>query len=334
MLTVGCWPTNVREVVVMPAIIRTVTGDVPAESLEVTLVHEHLYTDLRPRRGRVPVPVQTAAALAANRPLLAEARSAGLTALVECTPPGIGRRTAFYARLARESGIAVVAATGFYKEPLLLSIAYDWPVERIADWLAAEIVEGTRGESGLGDIDRDPATDEPIRAGFIKLATSDAGLQEIEAKTLRAAVGAARKTGACIASHSPNAAASLASLDILEAAGGDPTRFIAVHTSSEPDFGRHLELARRGAVVEYDAVGDRPDDYMLALTLRLLEAGFGDRLLLSQDVCGHIVERPPSVRRFAYLLTDFLPKLRAAGVSDEQIRTILVETPRRVLALA
>jgi phosphotriesterase-related protein len=318
----------------MPAIIRTVTGDVPAESLGVALVHEHLYTDLRPLRGRAPLPVQTASALAANRPLLAEARVAGVTLLVECTPPGIGRQTPLYARLARESGVAVVAATGLYKEPLLPALAYDWPVERIADWMIAEIVEGTRGENGVGDLDRDPTTGEPIRAGFVKLATSDAGLQEIEAKTLRAAAIASRATGACIASHSPNSSAALASLDVLEAAGGDPARFIAVHTSSEPDFQRHLALARRGAIVEYDAVGDRTDDYMLALTLRLLDAGFGDRLLLSQDVCGHIVERPQSARRFAYLVTDFLPKLRAAGASDEQIRTILVETPRRVLALA
>ena len=72
---------------------------------------------------------------------------------------------------------------------------------------------------------------------------------------------------------------------------------------------------------------------MLSLTLRLLDAGFGDQLLLSQDVCGLIVERPENARRFAYLISDFLPKLRAAGASAEQIDQILVGTPRRVLAL-
>ena len=320
----------------MSGVIRTVTGDLPAESLGLglALVHEHLYTDLRPLRGRTPVPVQTEAALTANVPILAEARSAGVNLLVECTPPGIGRQMALYALLARESGVAVVAATGLYKEPLLPAFAYDWPVERIAEWMIGEIVEGARGEDGLGEIDRDPETNAPIRAGFIKLATSDRGLQEIETKTLRAAVIAARATGACIASHSPNAAAALASLDVLEAAGGDPSRFIAVHTSSEPDFERHLALARRGAVVEYDAIGARPDEAMLSLTLRLLDAGFGDRLLLSQDVCGLIVEGSENTRRFAYLASDFLPKLRAAGASAEQIDQILVGTPRRVLALA
>jgi phosphotriesterase-related protein len=324
---------------VVGPLIRTVTGDVPAGSIGLTLMHEHLYTDLRPIAGRVPLPVATDAALAANLPLLAEARAAGVTALVECTPPGIGRQPSLYARLSRESGVAVVAATGLYKDPLLPAIARDWSIDRIAAWMIGEIergmlVEPASGEIGFGEVSRDPTTGEPIRAGFIKLATSNEGLQPIEEKTLRAAALAATATGACVASHSPNAAASLASLNVLESVGGDPSRFIAVHTSSEPDFGRHLALARRGAVVEYDAIGDRPDEDMLALTLRLLDAGFGDRLLLSQDVCGHIVDRPQSARRFAYLVTDFLPKLRAAGVSESAIDAILVGPPRRLLALS
>ncbi len=307
----------------MAAVVRTVTGDVPAEALGISLVHEHLYTDLRrPLEGRVEADPPVAKALTAELPLLAEARQAGLTALVECTPPGIGRQAGLYRRLSEESGILVVAATGLYKEPLLPRIAYDWSVERLADWMASEV------EAGVDDTG--------IRAGLIKLASSDDGLQEVERKTLRAAVRAAKATGAPIASHSPNSAAALAQLDALEAEGGDPSRFVVVHASAEPDFERHLEMARRGAYVEYDDVGAAPDGPNVERVVRLIEAGYVRQLLLSQDVCGWLVGEPGGGdgRRFAYLLTDFLPALRRAGVSERDVQTILVENPRRLLTLA
>lgn len=315
----------------MKGLIRTVTGDVPTETLGVTLVHEHLYTDLRPLRGREEAPVPTDEVLAATVPLLVEARRAGLTALVECTPPGTGRQPELYRRISQESGVLVVAATGLYKEPLLPQIAYDWSVEKLADWMISEIEVGMLGS--LGTARTEEAEGEPVRAGLVKLASSDAGLQGVEAKTLRAALRASAATGAPIASHSPSSDAALAQIDILEREGGDPARFVVVHANAEPDFERHLEMARRGVYVEYDAIGSAPDEQMVGLTVRLVEAGYARQLLLSQDVCGWLVGRPPNDRRYAYLLTDFLPTLREAGVSEAEIGAILVENPRRLLAL-
>jgi len=307
--------------------IRTVTGDMPADQLGLTLMHEHLYTDLRPIRTREEVAVPLAEVLAAELPLLAESREAGITLLVECTPPGIGRTPLLYRQLSEASGVRVVAATGLYKEPLLPAIAYDWSHSQLVDWMVGEIEEGMEGEDGERST---------VRAGLVKLASSDQGLQEVEAKTLRAAIEAAKATGAPIASHSTRAHSALAQLDILAASGLDPGRFVVVHSHAEPDFANHLEYARRGAWVEYDAIGGGPDDAFVELTLRALDAGLVGQLLLSQDVCGWLVGYPNggNDRRFAYLVTDFVPKLRAVGVSDADLHTILVENPRRILSFA
>jgi phosphotriesterase-related protein len=324
----------------MNGMVRTVTGDIPAESLGITLIHEHLYTDLRPLRGRDEVPVPSADVLAANLPLLISARQAGITAMAECTPAGIGRTPDLYRRHSLESGVHIIAATGLYKEPLLPRIAYEWSVEKLADWMIAEIEIGMiRGTAGPAELDVPaPAVDAP-KAGLIKLASSDSGLQEVEAKTLRAALKAAAATGAPIVSHSPNSAAALAQLDIIDAEGGDPSRFVVVHANAEPDFRRHLEIARRGAYLEYDSIGADSDDSMVTLVKRLLDAGYEYQTLLSQDVCGWIVEWPSSAhlansRRFSYIVTDFLPKLRQAGVSNEKIQSMLLDNPRRLLAFA
>jgi phosphotriesterase-related protein len=335
--------------------LRTVLGDVEADRTGTILPHEHLYCDLRPLEGREPVRDGAAAVEAAEVPLLAELRAAGASVLVEPTPPGIGRDPLLLRRLSERSYVDVVAATGLYKEPLLPRRAYERPIEELADWFVFEITTGILpvvGDSYLGEsllteeaLGRasDALNETPVRAGVIKLASSNEGLQAVEAKALRAAVLAAQHAGAAIISHSPSGAAFQAQLDVLEAAGGDPGRFVQVHAHAEPDFALHLRALERGAWVEYDAIGGRPDEVFVTLVQRVLDAGFGHRLLLSQDVVGWRAGAPGGgnidtggapKRRYAYLTTDFLPALRAAGISDETIRQLTVDNPRRLFALA
>ncbi|MFN8563714.1 MAG: hypothetical protein U0703_19330 [Anaerolineae bacterium] len=42
---------------------------------------------------------------------------------------------------------------------------------------------------------------------------------------------------------------------MLEDAGHDLSRFIWVHAHTEPDTAQHVEAARRGVWLEFDAVG-------------------------------------------------------------------------------
>jgi phosphotriesterase-related protein len=334
--------------------LRSVLGDVDAAADGIVLPHEHLYCDLRPLAGREPVRDDPAAVEAAEVPLLEEARAAGVAVLVEPTPPGIGRDPLLLRRLSEHSFVGVIAATGLYKEPLLPRRAYERSTEELAEWFALEITTGILpvvGDSHLGegvgdDVALGRATDglieTPVQAGVIKLASSNEGLQEVEAKALRAAVRAAQETGVAIVSHSPSGAAFQQQLDVLERAGGDPRRFVQVHAHAEPDFGLHLAALRRGAWLEYDAIGGQPDANFIALVQRVLDAGFADRLLLSQDVVGWRAgttdggnrdEAGAPKRRYAYLVTEFLPRLRDAGVSDETIKKLTVENPRRLLAV-
>jgi phosphotriesterase-related protein len=323
--------------------IRTVVGDIPAETTGYALIHEHLFCDLRPLAERLPLGVAEDAVMAALLPPLEEARRAGAGLLLEPTPPGIGRHPLLYRRLSRHSGVQVIASTGLYKEPLLPAFAYTCSVEELADWMTAEIQLGISPEALRPDFGgpripdlADPEADPPVRAGVIKLAISDHGLQEVEARALRAAVRAATRTGAAIISHAPHGPSALAQLDELERAGGDPSRFTVVHAHAEPDFAFHLAYARRGAWVEYDAIGSRPDTVFVELVLRMLDAGYAGQLLLSQDVVGWrhgVPEGGAGTRRFAYLFTHFVPALHAAGVDQATIDQLLRDNPRRMVTL-
>jgi len=92
------------------------------------------------------------------------------------------------------------------------------------------------------------------------------------------------------------------------------------------------EIAKRGAYVGFDRVtgGLVPDDKKVAMILAFLDAGHIDRLLLSSDY--NFTARSDVRPGYGITLTVFAPKLRKAGVTDEMLRRITIDNPRRFLA--
>jgi phosphotriesterase-related protein len=124
-------------------------------------------------------------------------------------------------------------------------------------------------------------------------------------------------------------------LDLLEAAGLSPTRFVWIHVQNEPDLDLHLEIARRGAWLEYDGIGGSlPDEGYIERIQRALAAGFGAQVLLSMDRGWYSPGQPGggTPKPFTYLPEVFLPRLRAAGVGEAEIRRLTGENPFRAFA--
>jgi phosphotriesterase-related protein len=125
-------------------------------------------------------------------------------------------------------------------------------------------------------------------------------------------------------------------LDIIEAAGYTPGRFIWIHTQAEPDFELHLELGRRGAWLEYDAIGSDQfdDDYFVQHIQKILGAGLGDQLLLSHDRGWFDPAQPGGGRPqpYTHLNEQLLPKLQAAGVDQATIEQLTHTNPFRAFA--
>ena len=125
-------------------------------------------------------------------------------------------------------------------------------------------------------------------------------------------------------------------LDILEREGYTPRRFVWIHTQAEPDFSWHLAVARRGAWIEYDAIGSESweDAHFIERVQRLLDAGLGARLLLSHDRGWYDPAQPGggTPKPFTYLSEVFLPKLMAAGVDAEAVRQLTQVNPFEAFA--
>ena len=299
----------------------TTLGPYAAGQLGMILPHEHIFVDLGPIEQASWRNAQAADVTPVMAPELERVAAAGVTALVECTPVGVGRRADIVAAVSRAAGFPVVVPTGIYREPWIPDWAHAASEEALADWMLGELT-GQIEESG-------------VQAAWIKLSAGDDGLTACETKILRAAAAAGRRTEAVIGSHTVRGRVVRDQLDILEAAGYTPGRFIWIHTQAEPDFDLHLEMGRRGCWLEYDAIGSDAftDAWFVEHILHLLDAGLGGQLLLSHDRGWYDPSQPQSKPQpFTYLNKVFLPKLQAAGVDDETIRQLTVENPFNAFA--
>jgi phosphotriesterase-related protein len=249
-------------------------------------------------------------------PGLRSAQGAGIGVIVEASCVGVGRRADILRAVSEATGFPLVVPTGVYREPWIPAWVHGASEDRLFEWMSGEL-SGEIGRSG-------------VRAGWIKLSAGDDGLTECEAKVFRAAVRAAQEAGAVIGSHTIRGRVVREQLRILESLGWDPGKFIWIHTQAEKDFSIHLEIARRGAWVEYDGIGSPGSDpaYVNDI-LKLLDAGFGQRILLSQDRGQYDPAKPRGgeQKSYTYLSDAFLPQLGLAGVREQTIRLLTRTNP-------
>lgn len=294
-----------------PQLITT-QGTKTLEQLGLILPHEHIFVDLGPIEAKSYEKAQAAEVITLMQPELEKAREVGVTALVECTPVGVGRRVDIVKAVSDAATFPVVVATGIYREPWIPAWAHEATETKLYEWMLDELTEGIE-ETG-------------VKAAWIKLSAGDDGITECETKLLRAAARAGLATGAVIGSHTIRGAVVLQQLDIIQEVGYDASRFIWIHTQAEPDLVLHKEVAERGAWLEFDALGSEQfsDRYFLQRLTSLMDAGFTEQLLLSHDrgwydpsQAGGGVPKP-----FTYLSEQFLPKLVEAGFEADLVETL------------
>jgi phosphotriesterase-related protein len=159
---------------------------------------------------------------------------------------------------------------------------------------------------------------------------------------------AQRATGAPISIHpGRNEEAPLTVMDILTRAGCDPGRCIMGHLDrtlfSSEDL---LELAATGCYLEFDLFGqessyyahapiDMPNDAMRIDYIRdLIDAGFGERTLVSHDICQKTNLVSYGGHGYAHILENVVPVMLRKGLTASDVEKILIHNPARILALA
>lgn len=309
---------------VSAGVVRTVLGDVPAEALGRTDYHEHLFqvTPLLPGDELDDED--------AGRAEAASLRSAGIDAMVDATPVGLGREPAAVARIAAATGLHVVLTTGAHREehyggghPLL-----DTDERGLAELFARDLTDQAYDDRGGAD----PAA--PVRAGALKAGIGYWSISAFERRVLGAVAAAHGETGAPVTVHLEHGSAAFEVLDALGALGVAADRVVLAHVDRNPDPGLHTELAAAGAYLGYDGMARHrswPDGVVLDCLVRVAEAGAAVRILLGGDVARRRRYRAyGGMPGLDYLPLRFVPRLERAAGAD-LVRTVLVDNPRRWL---
>jgi predicted metal-dependent phosphotriesterase family hydrolase len=295
----------------------TVRGPINGDELGVTLPHEHVFLDLT-REYRSNGLLNDATLAQAE---LQKYVDAGGRTLVDVTTTGLQGDPAGLKAMSERTGLHIVRGAGFYRKAYYPAYVDELPTDAVADLIVRDIEEGVEGDGSN-------------RAGIIGEIGCDKVMTGVEERVFRAAARAHRRTGLTITTHAARWPVGSAQLDLLVEEGVDPSRVVIGHCDMVPDHDYHLALARRGAWIQFDTVqGVHEYDTRCRLDwLRsLADQGFLGQVLLSQDVCLRTDYTAMDGPGYAYVATGFAERLKAEGFDDADLRTLLVDNPRRML---
>lgn len=317
----------------MPEVPVATGATIDTGDLGATLMHEHVFV-LSPeilQNGLATFDEEAEIANAVDR--LDELKAAGIDTIVDLTVIGLGRYLPRIRRIAEATDLNIVVATGVYTYgdlPMHVhyrSLFVGGPVELMTGMFVRDI------EEGIGDTG--------VRAGILKCATDEHGVTEGVEAVLRAVARAHRRTGVPISTHThAPTEQGVAQQRIFEAEGVDLSRVVIGHSGDTTDAEYLEELMGRGSYIGMDRFGV---DALLSFEQRcdivaeMCHRGRADRMVLSHDaMCFsdwfdmEILRQAAANWHYLHISRDVIPALEERGVVDEQIRTMLVDNPRRI----
>ncbi len=259
-------------------------------------------------------------------------KSRGVDTIVDLTVIGLGRYIPRIAKIAAQTDINIVVATGVYTyNDVPMYFHFSGPEtplgEPMVDMFVSDIEKGIAG------------TD--IKAAILKCATDEPGVTPGVERVLRAVAQAHRRTGVPISTHTHAATRrGLEQQRIFAEEGVDLNRVVIGHSGDTTDLGYLTELIDAGSYIGMDRFGV---DVFLGFEDRvntvaqMCERGHADKMVLSHDascLMDWLPEEMVSVVmpnwHYLHIHNDVIPALKARGVTDEQLTTMLVDNPRRI----
>ena len=339
--------------------IQTVLGLIEPEELGITLPHEHLISDgscwyrepeeagdLRMARSRVSMESlwwvryhwfqNLDDMMLLNEQEAIEEIShfflSGGRSVIEMSNHGLGRDPLSLARISRATNLNIVMGSGYYLAASLPDDFAGRPQEAITEEIVRDITEGV-GNTG-------------IKAGFIGEIGGSWPLDPREKKSLLAAVEAQKQTGAYLNVHPGQGEdAAWEQVEIMSLAGADLSRVCMDHMDrAVRDPKNRLKLLETGVTIEYDLFGregyyplserlvDLPTDYQrIDEIMEIIDAGYLNQILISQDIWNKHQRRKYGGWGYDHILRNTVPVMKAKGMSQQEIDTIMIENPKRLL---
>jgi len=337
----------------------TVNGPIDGAELGYTLHHEHIFIDTGPDY-RPPPPhiasLLTEYGIDLDGPVTLEslgflrrepqwsftnqvldsfddavwelgwARRAGVRSIIDPTPIMAGRNPALLRRVSQAAGMHIVTSTGYYREAFQPAGVGELTVDRLEDQFHTEVTRGIAG------------TD--VRAGIIgECGTSGDEIRPVEERVLIAAARVQKATNVAVLVHTEGRRhVVVRAIEILQANGADPRRIHICHVNGAPWW---RDVAETGATFGHDCFGStfsidsevkmNPTDAdRIADVRRIFDAGFGEHVMISNDICMKMRLHRYGGWGYDHIQTNLMPFLRKAGFTDPELQVLFVDNPRRL----
>jgi phosphotriesterase-related protein len=340
--------------------IQAVTGPIDSADLGVCLPHEHIINDVRSwwqsshqpgidpddfAKAEVTTDIlwelrqdpfsnvdncQMNDSDLAKKELL-RFKNLGGVSVLEATSVSIGRNLPLLRDISQATGLTIIAGSGFYLDSSQPEDIKKKDVDEIAHILMEDLAHGEEG----------------VRPGFIGEIGVSADFTPAEKRSLEAASVVQAQTGLPMQVHLPGwLRLGHEVLDIVESRGVDPRAVVLCHMGpSGMDQTYQQGLAERGAYIQYDMIGMElfyadqgvqcpSDEDNARYLMQLCDAGYSDRILMSQDIFLKSLLRSYGGPGFGHILQYFLPRLRRHGASEELIDQLTVTNPRNLFELS
>ncbi len=310
------------------ALINSVLGPLDTADLGFTLSHEHVLTASAGIQQTFPEFIDRAGAIEEGVTQLRAAYAEGVRTIVDVTTMDLGRDIRLLEEVSRRSSVNIIPATGIWRD--IPRVFWGAAPDTIALLLIREIQVGIEGTG--------------IKAGIIKVANDVDGVTPEGAVILRAAARAQKATGVPISTHTwaPERVGEQ-QVRIFEDEGIDLNRVYIGHSNDTTDMDYLLGLLRKGVWLGLDRYpgGYRPDslnwEQRTETLKKLIDAGFGDRIMLSHDWAVYLSIFPHEMQiarsqlnpdGYLFITRKVIPRLKELGATNKDIENIFVNNPR------
>jgi phosphotriesterase-related protein len=305
--------------------IMTVSGPLPADSMGVTLIHEHILVDFAGAEKTGYHRWDRDSVIQKVMPYLLEAKSFGVKTILECTPAYLGRDPILMKTLSEKSGLQILTNIGFYgtgRGKYLPDFSFDLDVKSLAALWIKEAKEGIEQTN--------------VYPGFIKISVNDTGsvLTMMDEKIIRAAIETHRQTGLTIVSHSGPDGPAFAQLKIIEEENVLPEAFVWTH-AQEGTMDGHIRAAKKGAWISIDYIHRDEIENNIRMITNLKDASLLSRVLISHDAGWYDPDQPKGgeFRGYSDIFEYLIPALKNAGYSQKDIDQLLIINPKEAYAI-
>lgn len=340
--------------------VQTVLGLIDPGDMGITLPHEHLMSDgsgwfVEPHdsfekemaRRKVSVDIlwwltyhrftnlDDLTCMDENEAIdeVAHFKRAGGGSVVEMSNIGLGRSPKALARISRATGLNIIMGSGYYIDSSLPPDMEAKSEDQIVEEIVRDIDDGV-GSTG-------------IHAGLIGEIGCTWPLTDRERKSLRAAARAQKQTGAALNIHpGQHEDSTMQAIKVVEDAGADLARTTIDHIDrAVRDRDNRIAVAKTGVYMEYDLFGregyypieqrkiDLPNDHVrINEVMDLMELGFADRILISQDIWNKTQRRKYGGWGYTHIMENTVPVMKWKGMTDADVRHLMVDNPARLFA--